>query len=1338
MSGETEPKPYLYRAVSEAEEPESLSGSMSHLHHMGGASEGSDSSHDTPLSPRPHTQMHEDLEMGGNCSSGSGTESHSNESHSNESRGNESVGSTSGSGKDSAFMASSGSNKSSNSQSLSPPSSNDAFSLVSSEQDNPSTSGCSSEQSAKAKTQKELFKMLKELKYHLPPDKCNKGRASTLHALRYALRCVKQVKANEEYYQMLMINDSQPSGLDVSSYTIEEINSITSEYTLKNADIFAVAVSLITGKIVYISEQAAGILNCRKDEFKDRKFVEFLMPRDFSVFYSFTTPYRLPSWSLCTGTESSSTEFMPEKSFFCRIGGGKEKEGDLKYYPFRMTPYLMKVQDFELSEEHFCCLILAERVHSGYEAPRIPPDKRIFTTTHTPNCVFQDVDERAVPLLGYLPQDLIGTPLLLHLHPSDRPLMLAVHRKILQYVGQPFDHSSIRFCVRNGEYITLDSSWCSFVNPWSRKVSFVMGRHKVRIGAMNEDVFLAPAFTDEKIMDSDIQEITEQIHRLLLQPVHSVGSSGYGSHVSNGSHEHLLSIASSSDSNGNSKAANIGNRSTENTGKEEEIKIKPRSFQEICKGVHLMKAQDQQGSKAEHTKTSDRGFKSPVVKQRDSALRDGPAAMEELQDRSVYSYQQISCLDSVIRYLESCNVPNTVKRKYQFSSSSISSNSDEDRHASGDSLQQTEGPQIRKMPSSMSMKTNDKPPSVPAPVVGGPFSPLDLPIKADSVVSQCSYSSIIVHVGDKKTRQESDYIEDQAESPALSTPISVVSPPTVEQEAYRKQGLTKQVLTAHTQKEEQVFLNRCKKLCHAQSLRRDCPPSMQRNRAQGEGACGSTAVPGVPGTEPIAKKSWRTKKSKKARTKHPDLPDNAASQHRPLPPLQGLNPTSWSPSETSQSGLSVPIPTVVPGYPLYPIVPSATPAQTPTGTTKSQGAQGLPTAPAYPPPLVTPVVAFVVPSFVLPHIGTAPRSPFYADSAVYRPQQSYNTQNPFQPKQAYNTQQSLQPQPVYSTQQVLQPQQAYSTPQLIQNPQECSAHQPNNGFVPQQPFTPQTPFPYGMTSCPEPPIAECPHSPPLFESRCSSPLQLDLLQMEENHSAAPSSSTQGNCRSAPEKNNTLARDGLLQACRSGDGLHCGDHSSSSSVLELLLQEDSHSGTDSAISASTGFTSNDCNTSNSGTGSNTSKYFGSVDSSENNQRRDETQKDHRENLAKYVLQEPVWRLMNEADDCVMMTYQLPSRDMENVLGEDRERLRCMLKNQPHFSSEQRRELIDQHPWMRTGRLPNAINNKDCMYCEDNAPATLEEDLSDMELIILGEMGHNRAGSPSPEEREQPSG
>ena len=71
-------------------------------------------------------------------------------------------------------------------------------------------------------------------------------------------------------------------------------------------DIFAVAVSLITGRIVYISDQAAAILNCKREVFHNAKFVEFLTPQDVGVFYSFTTPYRLPSWSTCTGAGTKS------------------------------------------------------------------------------------------------------------------------------------------------------------------------------------------------------------------------------------------------------------------------------------------------------------------------------------------------------------------------------------------------------------------------------------------------------------------------------------------------------------------------------------------------------------------------------------------------------------------------------------------------------------------------------------------------------------------------------------------------------------------------------------------------------------------------------------------------------------------------------------------------------------------------------------------------------------------------------------------------------------------------------------------------------------------------
>lgn len=57
------------------------------------------------------------------------------------------------------------------------------------------------------------------------------------------------------------------------------------------------------------------------------------------------------------------------------FSGGKECEGNLRYYPFRMTPYLMKVQDTVHAEDQFCCLLLAERVHSGYDGKNLSANK---------------------------------------------------------------------------------------------------------------------------------------------------------------------------------------------------------------------------------------------------------------------------------------------------------------------------------------------------------------------------------------------------------------------------------------------------------------------------------------------------------------------------------------------------------------------------------------------------------------------------------------------------------------------------------------------------------------------------------------------------------------------------------------------------------------------------------------------------------------------------------------------------------------------------------------------------------------------------------------------------
>ncbi|KAG7526564.1 period circadian protein-like 2-like isoform X2 [Solea senegalensis] len=1335
--------------------------SMAQLHRIGGysqggaelglPSEGSDSSSQEPSatmhnhrkSSHSHLLPEEDVEMKSSGSSGSGTESHGNESHGNgshgnESNGHESVGSSNGTSKDSALLESSESNKSSNSHSPSPPGSSNAFSLLSSEQDNPSTSGCSSQESAKAKTQKEVIKTLKELKLHLPAEKRHKNKSSTLNTLKYALRCVKQVEANEEYYQLLMINDSQPSGVDVSSYTIEEIDSITSEYTLKNNDIFAVVVSLITGRIVYISDQAASILNCKRDVFKNSKFVEFLTPQDVSVFYSFTTPYRLPSWSMSTGAESSPPDCMQEKSFFCRISGGKECEGDMQYYPFRMTPYLMKVQDPVHAEDQFCCLLLAERVHSGYDAPRIPTDKRIFTTTHTPSCVFQDVDERAVPLLGYLPQDLIGTSVLLHLHPSDRPIMLAIHRKIHQCAGQPFDHSSVRFCARNGEYIILDTSWSSFVNPWSRKVSFVIGRHKVRMGPVNEDVFSAQvsSVSEMNSMDSDIQEVTEQIHRLLLQPVHNSTSSGYGSLNSN---DHLLGMSSSSESVSKTKML---------WEEEEELssKARPRTFQEICKGIHLQKCQEQQATKADHKKSKSAHKSTAVVRPKDSAAplnwRETWSNVEEskqsfqeelaLNDQTVCSYQQISCLDSVIRYLESCNVPITMKRKCHSSSLTMSSNSDEDKQKG------RKEPALLKDQSGVSaLDDQDKKSSNTATAVVGTSLPLPVPNKPESVVSitsQCSYSSTIVHVGDKKPQPESEIIEDVPGTGEMAEPCHsnglppcAVSPPSQERESYKKLGLTKQVLAAHTQKEEQAFLHRVKELRKLTSLKDDCSQYLERQRQQ----VPSDALPAArshkqdgPGAH--TRRGTRNKKTKSKRAKQIESSDSTESQHRQQhlrPPFlnHGLNPTSWSRSDTSQSTFPMAYHPMMPGYPLqgFPRADCMPPRTDATlgGFGGNQSAQAPPCPPPIQPapfsaPMVTPVVALMLPNYMWP---PAQQPVYHAETGGFPVQTQpfgpvvFPGQNTVTAPTAF----CLQNQFLAHNQ--LAPQAGYMTPMYHFPP---SPETPK-GFMEGQsrPSTPQSGVGGGQAS------------PPLFQSGCSSPLNLLELELSVDNAVLPSGG-QGNNVAEREKGASAKQ---TKASSRGDGNNSDVNSSSSDMLDIILQEDSCSGTGSATSGSMGSGSNGCGssasgtsksqtsgsgasasgTSGSGTGSNnSSQYFGSVDSSQNSQKVKghlsssdgrPVEMEQSENFIKYVLQDPLWLLMANTDDKVMMTYQLPSRDIQRVLREDREKLKLLQMSQPRFSEEQKKELIEVHPWIKKGGLPKAIDIKVCSCCDGASEA-----------------------------------
>lgn len=102
-----------------------------------------------------------------------------------------------------------------------------------------------------------------EMKKRLPSDKHSRSKARTVEALNYALHCVKQVQgwqfqthihcfvqrvrvsdvftkacllssvANSEYYKLLMRN-GQDERWNATVCTLEELERVTSEHTLKN------------------------------------------------------------------------------------------------------------------------------------------------------------------------------------------------------------------------------------------------------------------------------------------------------------------------------------------------------------------------------------------------------------------------------------------------------------------------------------------------------------------------------------------------------------------------------------------------------------------------------------------------------------------------------------------------------------------------------------------------------------------------------------------------------------------------------------------------------------------------------------------------------------------------------------------------------------------------------------------------------------------------------------------------------------------------------------------------------------------------------------------------
>ncbi|XP_050838281.1 period circadian protein homolog 3 isoform X5 [Serinus canaria] len=1066
-----------------------------------------------------------------------------------------------------------------------------------------------SEQLNWSQSHRDMMMMIQEMKRCLPEEKRSSNKPSTISALNYALQCVQQVQANNDFFQAL--NDRRVFQADVVTYSIEELVAVASEHTPKNTDTFVAVFSLLSGRIVHISEQAASILNCKKKVLDSSRFVELLVPQDVSVFYTHTDQSHLPLWNMESQT-ASPYEYAQVKSFFCRIRGGKDQEQEARCYPFRITPYLVHVCTSVHVDAESCCLALAEKIHSGYEAPRIPMDKRIFTTTHTPGCVFLDIDDRAVPLLGYLPQDLIGTSILMYLHPEDRPLMITIHRKILKFAGQPpFEHLPIRFCTQNGDYVILDTSWSSFVNPWSRKVVFIIGRHKVRTSPLNEDVF-APRSKETSSVEKEIRELQGQIYKLLLQPVHSNVSSGYGSLGSSGSYEHYISIASSSDSNGNCA----------------EETQEPMTLQQVCADVNRIKNLGQQlyiASRSKPQNANEQAVSSEVLGGKrhpascflqtlrgDSTEPGNTFYDDPKKTPHVPSYQQINCVDSIIRYLESCSIP-ALKRKCKSSANTSSSSSEDDK--------------------------------------------------------QVQQSQQEVRALEVTTMEDAAVGSEQIELPPVNAQSLTVLP-----EDFRPVGLTKETLSAHTQKEEQNYVDKFRERVLLSPFRTYLQQGSGSNNRH---SCGQGDSPSKQ-MSPANCKKGKHGKFKRQKPQRQCSDSHSTSKNRNSLPCEKRTSQKqlFSPSEVSylsSSNLNVHPPVGFPAY-LNPV--STFPA--------SSGGEQLALRSSQPQSMSSSQLCCgpqSYPVFYPPNIGT-----FMAVFFQGVPMYAQMPQHVFLPS----------PQCVY-------PPSSYPCTMLPPAPPPCAPS-------PVAPCSVDQPFPASPhSSVEDQQEGQCDQALLLSSSRSSSPLQLNLLQEELPKPMELSISADVKPHAEDKHDNDPEDNGKTAALEFPDR----------SLLEdsQLGSGSAASGSGSALSGSLGSSFNETSGHGTAGSGKSSKYFASNYSSEAS-KEEENQEAEEKGTAYKSKHESSWVMMDHTPERFLMNYQMPNRIKEEVLKQDLEKLAVMQKQQPWFTDGQKKELAEVHSWIRTQTVPLEISTQGCVTC-DSREGSCEAAVADDSLENKGE-------------------
>ena len=147
--------------------------------------------------------------------------------------------------------------------------------------------------------------------------------------------------------------------------------------------------------------------------------------------------------------------------------------------PVHASNSLLYCSSAAMSSSDALFVISCSPVQSAYKSRDVLPNALSFSFKHSTNCLFTYIDNTAIPLCGYLPQDILNTSIFLYYHPDDLCLLLEAYKGLTVGSRKRKCDQPVRFKVKNGEYILVDTEVSCFVDPWSHHIDFVIGRHSV-------------------------------------------------------------------------------------------------------------------------------------------------------------------------------------------------------------------------------------------------------------------------------------------------------------------------------------------------------------------------------------------------------------------------------------------------------------------------------------------------------------------------------------------------------------------------------------------------------------------------------------------------------------------------------------------------------------------------------------------------------------------------------------------------------------------------------------------------------------------------------------------